>query len=119
MKYLVIILFAFASLNTVAQEKKKEVQELKAVSVEKNVSAKTISKENKAIYVSSGTKSIQPERNLEYYNNVITALNIKINYIKSDPAENERAIETGWYDDMNQLLLKAKEERTRLQNQKK
>jgi len=119
MKYLMVILVAFASFNSMAQEKKKEVQMVKSASVEKDVTSKTLSKENKAIYVSGGTKSVKPERTIEYYNNVITALNIKIKYIKSDPAENEKAIETGWFDKMDKLLLKAKEEKAKLQSSKK
>ena len=119
MKFIIIILFAFASIIGSAQEKKKEVQPIKSVSVEKNVATKTLTKENKAIYVSSGTNSAQPEKTLEYYDNLIMALNAKIEYIKSDEAENAKALESGWFDKMDQVLLNAKADRTKLQNQKK
>jgi len=110
MRYLVtIMLFVLSIIGANAQEK---VKIAKTTSVEMKVEGtKHIQAENKPIYVSSEVKENQLEKTVEFYDNYIIAIQTKMDHIKSDEEENKKAIESGWVEEMNQKIAKAKIER--------
>ena len=62
----------------------------------------------------------QPVETVEHLNSVINAIDTKVAYVKSDQVENQKALESGWYDMMakqraslvskKEALLKSQEE---------
>ena len=111
MKYIAIVLLAFVAMNVTAQEK-KPVQEIKSASIEKEVEVKEMKKENKAIYISSGP--VKKELDVAYYDSYILALEGKMDIVKADELQNKKAIENGWFDEMNKNIETAKLKRNQL-----
>ena len=68
--------------------------------------------------MSAGTQ--QPVETVEHLNSVITAIDNKVAYVKGNEAENQKALESGWYEMMakqraslvlkKEALLKSQEE---------
>lgn len=98
-------------MNATSQEK-KAVHAVKSVSIEKEVEVKEMKKENKAIYVSSDP--VKKELDVAYYDNYILALESKMEYVKADKSQNKKAIESGWFDEMNKNIETAKQKRNQL-----
>jgi hypothetical protein len=57
---------------------------------------------------------ISPAKNIAYYDAFISALEIKIQAVQSNPVAHQEALNSGWYTQINYELLKAKEEREAL-----
>ena len=118
MKAIAFIFLVLISFKSFSQNDLKQTNELKKESFT-NVGSAKVQAHNKVQYVSAGSKKIIEAKTVAYYNSYIHSIKTKMEHIKADEVENKKAIESGWYDDMNQLLLKAKKEKAKLQSSKK
>lgn len=54
------------------------------------------------------------KKTVAYYDEYIKAIEIKVAHVKNDPSENEAALESGWYEQMESYLTRANSERAAL-----
>ncbi len=130
MKLIITTILSLFVIGVFAQEK-RALQPAKGATVNKveNENSKTsheqvspnevrIEKSKPAVHaqVSSSNKNSQPEKTVEYYDTYIESIRKKVEWVKSNPEEDAKAKENGWYEQMEQFVANAKKEREELLN---
>ena len=117
MKTIAIIFLVFVSFVSFSQNDLKKTSELKKGSFT-NAGTTKVQAHNKGQYVSAGNKKIIDTKTVIYYDSYIRSIKTKMEHVKADEAENKRAIESGWYDEMKLNIANAENEKQKLLNAK-
>lgn len=89
----------------------KTPQKIKSTEVKKEEQVTTVSSDNNVYtHVSVGQKKEEPVRDIAYWNNYINSVESKVATVKADPVENEKALKSGWYEDMQKNIDHARAE---------
>lgn len=105
-----------------SQEKSPVKNEVKIKSISKDQKSPVIEKDlrkeqkSKTYSIKAGEQQVLHDKN--YYqqrvktiNNQIEAIEIKMEHIQSNPSEKEKAIQSGWFDEMKNTIQLLKEEK--------
>ena len=121
--FLIFCLFTSLCLNAQVQSKKKGHSS--------KVDSTIVQNNHKVVYYSDGKieyypikqnkKLSSPERfeSIKAVNDYLEAIDIKINWVKNNPEEHEKALNSGWYELMEEAKQKAEEEKIRLSKNSK
>lgn len=112
MKLLTLVVCSFLFLHFSAQK------ELNATKLNASSEQVNPSNTNKYVFKVDETKlakkNSNQEKTVEYYNEYIAAIEAKVEFVKNNPKENEKALASGWYKQMNDYLKLATAKREEL-----
>jgi len=116
MKYLVFSLLVFFCFQGFAQKELRTTQKAKVYTIEgiENNSGEKLHVENKSQYITAGDKRDEGSKTVEYYDQYIRDIEVKVDIVKNDEEENKKAIESGWFDEMAKYIVRAKTDREKL-----
>lgn len=112
----VVVVFSYISGPVFGQNGSKELTTMKTENAEKAVFKYTYQVDSAKL----ATKKVSDQtynnsKDINYYNNFISALEYKRAHVMNDPQEKALAEESGWFEQIDAELKKAKAEREELQ----
>ena len=113
MKTVSVIFLVLISFKSFSQNDLKKTNALKRGSFT-NAEPIKVQAHNKGQYVFAGSKKTKEAKSVVYYDSYISSIKTKMEHIKTDEAQNKRAIESGWYDEMKLNIANAEIEKQKL-----
>ena len=118
-KMLFLVIMSIITISSYAQNEPQPKSTSKSKSSQSFVVTKS---QKKSVTISKKAGEEQVVHNDAYYldqiskiDQHINSINVKIAHIKSDEAENTKALNSGWFDSMNNTLVRLNEKKASFQ----
>ncbi len=118
-KMLSLVVMSIITISTNAQQ---ELQTSVKANKKSNQNVVVSKSQNKTIIISKKAGEEQVVHNDAYYldqiskiDQHINSINVKIAHVKSDEVENTKALESGWFDSMDNTLVRLNEKKALFQ----